>query len=729
MPLSEVSVRTQFFEYLFSDEVGYLCIATASPTAMHTSFDHTYFEWPIEKDAATEFIQQKQINHHVWFCVSLLKTDAFGCIKEQCLPGSFLWSDLDEVTPDDLQIKSVPAPCVVETSPERYQAFWRLSDKLIPPDVREDLSRKLTYYVGADKGGWACNKLMRVPFTINHKYSNKPQVNLLQAYETLAPISVFEGLPDPPLTGDAIPLPDQPSITELASPENIIYKYSYNLHNTGFADLYTKDPTAEDDWSKRMWRMLLICFEAGMEADEVFSLALEARCNKYKRDNRPISYLWREVIKAKAHKTKSITLLGEYKPLVMPDLVDIDLERSSFVTEYSSWAAKATDAVEAYHDLCAFILLSATLSSGLKLRTSFGKLVPNLWGLVLGDSTLTRKTTAMDMAMDFLREIDKESIVATDGSPEGLITVLGQRPEQVSVYLKDEVSGLFNAMNTKSYLSDLPELLTKMYDVPEHYTRALRKETINVSSPFFIFFGGGIREKVLSLIDDHYVLSGFMPRFLVVMGYADLTKLRPTGPPDDSNIRGRDNLQTKLQNVYNAFCTPIPSKLGSQVVMIPQTTEATMEAKGWELFAEYEMKLTKAANDSANKLMALPTFTRLAFSGLKMAVLLAASRGPDDARRVTVTVDDLQQAFWYIQDWGRHSIDLIENAGISKTERWIEKICTTIKNHPGCTKTYLMRVHKLSSREMTDVLQTIFDRGLIETKKEGKGLKFWLVSD
>src|SRR5882724_8710695 len=261
MPLSEVAVRVQFFDYLFSDEVGYLCIATASPTAMQTSFDHAYFEWPIEKDQAAEFIQQKQVSHHVWFCVSLLKTNAFGCIKDQCLPGSFLWSDLDLVTPEDLQMKSVPAPCIVETSPDRYQAYWRLSDGLIPPDVREDLSRKVTYYVEADKGGWACNKLMRVPYTINHKYVDKPQVDLKYAFETLAPLAVFEGLPDPPLTGDEVPLPDQPSITDLAPPDSIIYKYSYNLHNTGFTDLYIKDPTAEDDWSKRMWRLLNICFE------------------------------------------------------------------------------------------------------------------------------------------------------------------------------------------------------------------------------------------------------------------------------------------------------------------------------------------------------------------------------------------------------------------------------------------------------------------------------------
>lgn len=727
MPLSQVEIRVQFFEYLFADEIGYLCIATASPTSLQTSFKHEYFEWPLEKDKAAQYIQKQQIQNHVWFCVSLLKTDTFGPIKDQCLPGSFIWADLDAVTPEELQLKSVPATSITETSPARYQAFWRL-DSLVPPDIREDLSRKVTYYVGADKGGWACNKLMRVPYTINHKYEGKPKVDLKFAYETLVPVGVFDGLPDPPLSADSVPLPDQPDISELPSSEQIIYKYSYNLNSdTGFANLFATDPTAEDDWSKRMWRLILVCFEAGMEAEEVFAIALEAKCNKYKRDNRPVSYLWREVIKAKGQYTNSLTVLGEYKPLVMPDLVDQDLELNSFAHDYRLWASKVTDAVEDYHDLCAFMLLSSVLSSGLRLRASFGKLHTNLWGLVLGDSTLTRKSTAIEMAMSFLRDIDKDAIVATDGSPEGLITVLGQRAEQVSVYLKDEVSGLFNAMNTKSYLSDMPEILTHMYDVPEYYSRPLRKETITVNSPFFIFLGGGIREKVLSLIDEHYVLSGFLPRFLVVMGYADLTRLRPTGPPDDTTATGRAKLETSLQQMYDKFCTPIMTKVGTQLVPVPQTVDAVMTPEAWELFAEYEKKLTSVAHDSVNHLLALPTFTRLAFSGLKMAVLLAASRGPDQARRVTVTDGDLKQAFWYIQKWGVHSIDLIENAGISKAERMVEKIVATIKNHPGCSKSYLMRVHKLSTRDTMDLLQTVHDRGLITTSKEGKGLKFWPV--
>src|ERR1051325_9727506 len=122
MALSQVEIRVQFFEYLFREEEGYLCLATASPTAMQTSFKHDFFEWPNAKDEVAQFIQQKQINHHVWFCVSLLKRNDFGATKDQCLPGSFIWSDLDQVTPEDLQMKSIPATCIVESSPNRFQA-------------------------------------------------------------------------------------------------------------------------------------------------------------------------------------------------------------------------------------------------------------------------------------------------------------------------------------------------------------------------------------------------------------------------------------------------------------------------------------------------------------------------------------------------------------------------------------------------------------------------------
>lgn len=718
MPVSDVALRVHFFDYLFADAEGFLCIATSSPTAPDTTFKHHYFEWPYARPDVAEFIAQWKDQNHVWFCVSLLKDQQ--AIKENCLPGSFIWADLDLVSPGDLQAHSVPAQCVVETSPGKYQAFWRL-DKVLPPDIREDYSKRMTYYVGADKGGWACNKLMRVPLTKNFKYADRPPVELLFANETLMPINLLEGLPEPPLNPTDVKPIDMPDITKLAPADNIIYKYSYQLHGTAFSNLYLEEPNLDQDWSNRMWRLLNVLFEQGLDREEVFSLSIKAACNKYARDNRPISYLWREVLKAESLKLRTVTLLGEYKPLIMPELVDPDMDVENFIMDYKQYGISVTDAVPEYHELCAFMLLSGILSAGLQLKASFGRMIPNIWGLVLGDSTLTRKTTAMEMAMSFLRDVDQDAVVATDGSPEGLISALSDRSERVSIYYKDEISGLFAAMNSKSYLSDMPEILTKMYDVPEYYSRPLRKETITIRSPYFIFFGGGIRDKVYSLLNEDYVLSGFLPRFLVVNGDADLSKLRPTGPPNEETSTAKDALNDRIVAMYDNYSMTVRSKLGTQSVMIPQNVEATLTQDAWDFFAEIETKLTHAASDSALAMLALPTFTRLAFSTLKMGVLLAGARGPDHARRVIVSKQDLQEAAWFTQRWGKHSIALLQNAGVSRSERWIERIIGFVKRHPGCTRTQLMQGHRVSSKEMTELLQTITDRGMVDVKRSGSG--------
>ncbi len=80
-------------------------------------------------------------------------------------PG-VLFADLDgspEITPE------LEPSVRWETSPGNSQAVWFLDQ----PQERsewEEVNRALTYYVGADRGGWHAAKLLRVPFTLNHKY-------------------------------------------------------------------------------------------------------------------------------------------------------------------------------------------------------------------------------------------------------------------------------------------------------------------------------------------------------------------------------------------------------------------------------------------------------------------------------------------------------------------------------------------------------------------------------
>jgi hypothetical protein len=93
------------------------------------------------------------------------------------------------------------------------------------------------------------------------------------------------------------------------------------------------------------------------------------------------------------------------------------------------------------------------------------------------------------MAMDFLAELDPDCLLATSGSVEGVLSGLADRPKKTSMYFRDEVAGFFSEIQKKDYLSGMAEALAHLYDCPAIDHRRLRKETITIVSPVFIFFG------------------------------------------------------------------------------------------------------------------------------------------------------------------------------------------------------------------------------------------------
>lgn len=713
-------IRVQFFDYLFGQQKGHLCLATASNSKV--DFRQHFFEWPAQRGIIANFVEEQQNRKNVWFCVNLLSQPERK--KEYCLPSAFAWADLDFIVPTQ---ETDPLPtCVVESSPARFQAYWRIEGAPVAAEIAEEFSRKLAYKLGADKSGWDLTQLLRVPWTNNLKYEPPAQVKL---------ISVSEGSYAPELL-DKIPLPDKEDSTgsvampeNLPSLDNVLYRYKTEGRlDEEFTRLFVNEPDRNADWSKILWRFIHKCFDTGMTPEEVLVVCNAAACNKHKRDGRPLSHLWRDVSKAGREQQRYELLVSQKVEIVtMPHLVDFDeFEEDTFIRDYKQWANQATDAPEQYHELTCFITLSAIVCSGLWLAVDWGEIVPNLWGLVLGESTLTRKTTAMRLAVDMLKDIDDSLILATDGSAEGLLTGLSHRPKRVSIFWKDEVSGLFDSINRKDYLAGLPETLTQLYDVPKILTRLLRKETITISEPYFIFFGGGIRDKVYSLINDEYILSGFLPRFLVVSGENDLSRLRRTGPPTATSTERKDNIVRSLADLRDRYNAVTQASIGDQTIEWPVRIEARLTDDAWKYYADIEEKLVLAGHESDMSMMALPTFQRLGFSLLKMSLLVAASRRePDLSNRLTVEVKDVKQAAFYVERWGHYSIDLLLNAGRSQTEKLISRALSIVKRKEGLPKSELMQRMHLTARDAKDLIDTMVQRGLIDVKQSGRGIRIY----
>lgn len=721
-----------FFDYLYGSDTGFLCIATMLPND-RDSFSQRFLEWPKQRDDVMELIERVHLTHNVYFGVNLLSKPKR--IKENCIAQNLVWGDLDSCRPEKVII---PPQCVIESSPHRFQAVWRLSKK-VNPLVAQDFAKRIAYTYaedGADVSGWDLTQLLRVPGTYNHKYTHMnetPQVRLLMNLEDLIEVELFENLKVPEdialenVTG--IPMPDA---DELPRAETIIYHYKDALQPTSFGLYFSQEPN--DDWSKAQWRLINLCLEVGMSAEEAFVVSTAAKCNKYARDGRPPIHLWREVLKAELQHKSIATIFAESKTLTMPQLLTAKEEDrcgTSIIADYKRWAATATDAVEEFHELSCAILLSGLMAGGIRIPTQQNHkgIVPNLWGLVLGDSTLTRKTTSMTMAMDFLFEIDRQLLVASDGSAEGLLTMLATRPKMVSIFQRDEVTGLFDAIRKKEYLASMPELFALLYDVPPFHTRLLRKETITLIEPIFIFFGGGIRDKTYDILDEGWFLSGFIPRFLVVSGETDLGRIRRTGPPIRENMSRRADLQSTFAALYQMYSqTEVAVSVGDQMMSLNRETKAVLTSSAWERFGVAEEAMLAAAHDSPHALSAIPTFQRMAFSMLKLASLLAAARQePDDQSEIKVEESDIIEATFYIQKWGKHMVDLIKNGGQSRDEGKLRNVYRTIESYPGITRGILMQRHHLNARMMSDIQETLEQRMMVQISRSGKKVQFWPI--
>jgi hypothetical protein len=108
-----------------------------------------------------------------YFCAHLLT--GRRRTKENAAPVVALWADADGPIPP-----GAPEPtAIVETSPGHAHLFWRLRSPVCPQKA-EQLNRRLTAAVGADRSGWDLTQLLRPPGTLNRKYETTPEVRLVK---------------------------------------------------------------------------------------------------------------------------------------------------------------------------------------------------------------------------------------------------------------------------------------------------------------------------------------------------------------------------------------------------------------------------------------------------------------------------------------------------------------------------------------------------------------------
>jgi len=188
--------------------------------------------------------------------------------------------------------------------------------------------------------------------------------------------------------------------------------------------------------------------------------------------------------------------------------------KEHFISQYIGCGTELSDAYPEYFLAGALNLLSTAADRGIRIDLTPKAFYTNLWFMLVGKSTVSRKTTAINLnsvIMNFAGLEDK--LTADDATPEAFIDELKDNAK-ASIH-KDEF-GLFLAKARRKYQSGIDALLSKLYDSPDHYKRRLRKETIELKNVYISLLGGFVPEQIAQYALPEDIQSGFFPRMLFV---------------------------------------------------------------------------------------------------------------------------------------------------------------------------------------------------------------------
>jgi hypothetical protein len=374
-------------------------------------------------------------------------------------------------------------------------------------------------------------------------------------------------------------------------------------------------------------------------------------------------------------------------------------------------------------------MLSTIMSPYLRLETSYGEIKPNVWTMILAGTTITRKSTTMDMALKMLHEVHPDFLMGTDGSPEGIMSELGTRDGKISMFHRDEITGWIDSTIRRDYLAGMLETFTRLYDGKAE-KRILRRESVEVNDPNLVIMSGGIKTKMQEIITMDHIRSGFLPRFIMVTGTTTADDVRPIGPPPSAKS-GRDPREVVLEELYHIAVNYLPKKSTEEKVEIagvvklitakPDKTTLSASPETWARIQQLKYDASKLGEKSTNPDIYIPLYDRLSNSIIKLAMLLCGAEN-----RTEISIDDVRKAITYSDRW-LHTITEFAEAlermpDMDKWEKKVDKILRHMKaTEEPLLRSEMMRNFHIRSRDVEDIEKTLIARGQIRIEKVQAG--------
>jgi DNA repair photolyase len=413
----------------------------------------------------------------------------------------------------------------------------------------------------------------------------------------------------------------------------------------------------------------------------------------WKASKEEIGTLYNAVCENLKGKGISIEVFEQTHRAFNPRL-NVELEDTNFISRYMTYAKTTCDAYEEYHFASGLVLLSVAVDRQIVISMKQGDLYPNIWIFPLGDSTISRKTTAHKLCKLILRSKYPKKSLPSSFSPEALMDAIASTPR--CYYMKDEAGSLLASL-CKDYMQETRDFLAEIYECDDYY-RKLKKSECIITDPYITQYLMTTPDNLKEYTKTLDLTSGWLLRYLWM--YPNYPKdWKPFAEKDDSDF----DRYTEILGQYNLV-----------VEKLSQPRRLSMTQESWQFFQDWHRQVEEAMmKDADNITKALAG--RLTTNAVKMAALFTIGREDFDENSMIELPHIKEAARLVIEYFLPIGKIIIDEVARSESQNVQDKIIGTIKRANGkIIQRDLLRALHLKLKDVDEAIEALIQSEEIE---------------
>ncbi len=429
------------------------------------------------------------------------------------------------------------------------------------------------------------------------------------------------------------------------------------------------------------------------------------------------------------------------KPNDPPPPAPTDYRLPDWLAQYMDWSGTTGNQTPMiFHQAAGLWLLATAVGRRLYGEAPWGvKIYPNLYLMLVAGTTFYRKSTAYKLAEQVARQAIPHMLMPTPGSPERFQEALaGRMPSNFDKLareqqerltkaqpfaaqrglLKDEVAGLFGAINKRDYMVGMKDLLMELYDCPDYFDKDTQTGLNIVENAALSILGVTTPASLSCAVSTGDWDNGLLIRFALLSPESNYAE-RPAAKQYRTVPQA---LVDDLKALHDRLPAPQQSEMGMKA---PGSLRLNVQC--WEQVQNYGDWLRRRCDPGRDTELddrLKGVYGRMHVQAFKLASLFAALdwlKTSDDVP--TVTADHWQAAHALAEGWRGSTHRLLEQldrSGEATIERrQQDRMLTGIraKGEQGIELRDLYRQMHVTAKVGRQVAQELVKAGLVVERR------------